>query len=262
MKSIVTTMAAISALALAAPAIAQSSYAGQQNSYSGTNADANLSTRIGQLQMRLQAGVQSGSISRQEAVPLRQQLRQLTQLERQYALGGISGQERGELQRRIRDLRQGIRRADGNNQARWDQYDRQDSYGHYEGYQSNAGGYAVGDRIDNNRDGYDDRDYDRDGRWDDDYANSGNGNDGYGNAGQYQTQSQPTRGGIGGVIETLLGGGGRSGQQAPSGLYGLPDQYRDQYRDSSNAYYRTDGRQIYQIDARTRTVVRAFPMTR
>lgn len=219
MNKFIATMAAVSALAIAAPAVAQPGYGGQQqNDHRGGNADANLSARIDQLQMRLQAGVQSGSITRREAAPLRQQLRQLTQLERQYARNGISGQERGELQRRMRDLRQGIRRADGNDQARWDGYDREDGYG-------------------------------RDGRW------SGYSNEG----GQYQ---QP-RSGLGGVIDSVFGGGGLSvGQRASSGLYGLQVGYREQYRDGNGAYYRTDGRQIYQIDARTQTVVRVYPMNR
>ena len=219
MNKLIATMAAVSALAIAAPAVAQPGYGGQQqNNYRGGNADANLSARIDQLQMRLQAGIQSGSITRREAGPLRQQLRQLTQLERQYARNGISGQERGELQRRMRDVRQAIRRADGNDQARWDRYDREDGYG-------------------------------RDGQW------SG----GYANEGQYQ---QP-RSGLGGVIESVFGGGGLSvGQRASSGLYGLQGNYRDQYRDGNGAYYRTDGRQIYQIDARTQTVVRVYPMNR
>lgn len=64
----------------------------------------------------------------------------------------------------VRDLRQAIRRADGNNQARWNAYDRED------GYRDNGYGYGNdrGDRIDDNRDGYDDRDYNRNGRWNDD----------------------------------------------------------------------------------------------
>jgi hypothetical protein len=249
-------MAAVSALAIAGPAFAQPGYGsqpygGQPNDYrGGVSADANLSARIDQLRMRLQAGVQSGSITRSEAMPLRQQLRQLTMLERQYAANGISGQERGELQRRMRDVRQAIRRADGGDQARWNNYDREDGYGRDGSWNDNRG-YAEGDRIDTDRNGYDDRDLDRDGRWDDDL-----------NEGRYQPQ-QPARGGLGGVVDSLLGRGGlRVGQQASGDLYGLQDRYRDQYRDGNGAYYRTDGRQIYQIDARTRTVVRVYPMNR
>jgi hypothetical protein len=255
MNKFIATMAAVSTIALAAPAVAQPGYQ-QQDSYRGGNADANLSARIGQLQMRLQAGVQNGSISRREAMPLRQQLRQLTQLERQFSANGISGQERGELQRRMRDLRQGIRRADGNDQASWDNYDREDGYGQYEGRgrdDRGYGGYAGGDRIDANRDGYDDRDHDRDGRWDDDV-----------NDGRYQPQQQqPSRGGLGGIVDSLLGRDTvRVGQRAPGNLYVLQGGYRDQFRDNDGSYFRTDGRQIYQIDARTQMVVRVYPMNR
>jgi hypothetical protein len=252
MNKLIATMAAATAVVIATPAAAQYGSSpqyqnsNQQGQYrNGGNADANLAARIDQLQMRLQAGVQNGSISRQEAMPLRQQLRQLSQLQRQYARDGISGQERGELQRRVRDLRQAIRSADGNNQARWNAYDRED------GYSDN--GYGN-DRIDNNRDGYDDRDYNRNGRWDDDM-----------NDGRYAQPmpQQPSRGGLGGIVDSLLGRGGlQIGQRVPSGLYGLPDGYRDQYRDTNGAYYRTDGRQIYQIDVRTQTVVRVYPMGR
>lgn len=64
-------------------------------------------------------------------------------------------------------------------------------------------------------------------------------------------------------MDSLLGCGGlQFGQRVPSGLYGLPDGYGEQYRDTSGAYYRTDGSQIYQIDARTQTVVRVYPMSR
>jgi hypothetical protein len=42
----------------------------------------------------------------------------------------------------------------------------------------------------------------------------------------------------------------------------VPYAYRSQYRDGERAYYRSDGRQIYQIDPRTQTVVRIYAMTR
>lgn len=227
---------------------------GRYDGRRGDGAGANLSARIGQLHNRLEAGIQSGSITRREAPPLRRQLRDLTMLERQYAADGIGGRERGDLQRRIVDLRQAIRFADGNDQARWDRYDREDEYGRYDRY-----GNTDGDR-----DGYDDRYGDRDdgrddhddGRWEDDR-----------NEAAYP--QQPARGGLGGIIDALLGGGGvgaggglRVGQRAPAGLYGLPYAERDRYRDGNGAYYRTDGRQIYQIDARSQTVVRIHPMSR
>jgi hypothetical protein len=249
MRKILFSMAAVSALAVAAPTAAQYSNANQNQNRD--NANANLSARVGQLQTRIQAGIQSGAISRQEARPLRQQLRQLRQLERQYSRDGFTQQERSDLQQRIRTLRQQLRAADGGAQGRheqWEQWDRED------GYSQNGqhGQYSNG--IDSNRDGYDDRDYDRDGRWDDDVDDGG-----------YQQPAE--RGGLGGFIDSIFGGnsgggGLRVGQRASANLYGVPAEYRNQYRDGNGVYYRSDGRQIYQIDARTQTVTRVLPMNR
>ena len=258
MNMFLVTMAAVSALAIGTPAAAQYSNDSQRNEYSGNGypngyADENLSARIGQLDARLQSGIRSGSITRAEAMPLRQQLRRLAMLERQYSVDGTSGRERTELQQRVRTLRQDIRTADGGNQARWDGYDREDGYGRWDqsdrdGYDRNNQ-YDPDDRMDRNNDGYDDRDYNRDGRRDDAVDN------GY--------QQQPRRGGIGGFVDALLGTGGlRVGQQAPANLYGVPYEYRGQYRDGNGTFYRSDGRQIYQIDARTQSVVRIYAMNR
>ena len=241
MNKILVTMAALSALSIGMPAAAQ--YPTPRGGHQ-TNAFANgnLSARIHQLHVRFEAGLRDGSINRREAVSLRQQLRQLTQLERRYSRNGISGRERADLQQRMQGLRQQIRTADGGNQARWDRYDREDGYGRWDRSGREYGGYD---------DGYYSRDggyYDRDGNWD------------YGTDDRYQ---QPARGGLGGMVDALLGTGGlQVGQQAPANLYGVPEEYRAQYRDSSNVYYRSDGRQIYGIDARTRTVARVYAMNR
>jgi len=112
MKKIMMTMAAVSALAMAGPVTAQ-------------NATGNFDVRINQLQTNLQAGVQSGRITRREAVPLREQLRQLSQLERQYSRNGLSRGERDQLQQRIQTLRQQIRQAERNGANRAG-YDRND----------------------------------------------------------------------------------------------------------------------------------------
>ena len=239
MNKFIAIMAAASTIAIAAPAFAQPGYGQpyngqpyngqQQNGYRGNGgyADGNVSARIDQLQLRLQAGVQNGSISRGEAMSLRRQLRQLSMMERQYAQGGLDGRERADLNRRLRDVRMAIRSADRNNQARWDGYDREDGYGRE--------GYGQGQAY-------------------------GQGGAYYGNDQAYQPQP---RSGLGGIVDGLLGRDGlRIGQQAPTNLYGLQGIYADQFRDGNGAYYRTDGRQIYQIDARTRTVVRVYPMNR
>lgn len=249
MKKILLSMAAVSALAIGAPAAAQYSNSGYQSG-GYANVNGNVGARIGQLQARIQAGVQSGAISRQEAVSLRQQLRQLRDVERHYAANGITGREQADLQLRIRNLRQQIRYAEGGQGGY-----RQDGY---------EGGYANEQRVDRNRDGYDDRDYDRDGRWEDDrtgqdYDRDGRWDDDY----QDRYEDQPRRGGIGGVVDSVFGTGGlRVGQRVSGGLYGVPYEYQSRYRDGNGAYYRSDGRSIYQIDARTHTVVRVYPMGR
>jgi hypothetical protein len=246
MKRILLNMAALSALAVGAAAPAQypdDNYPNDNRGYQNQTrayANSSIAARIEQLQTRIQVGVQSGDISRQEARPLRQQLRQLKQLEYQYSRNGLTGRERAELQQRMRDLRRQVRLADGGGRGRYDRYDR-DDYGRSD---------EQYDRVDRNNDGWDDRDYDRDGRWDDDANNR-----------PYQQPLQ--RGDVGGLIDGVLGTGGlRVGQQASSDLSGVPYEYRDQYRDGNGVYYRSDGRSIYQINARTQTVVGVYPMDR
>lgn len=210
MNKLFLAMTAIPALAIAAPATAQS----QGYGYGNANANANMGfdNRIMQLDSRLQAGVQQGSITQAEARPLRQQLRQLARLERQYSRDGLTQLERQDLQQRIRSVRQQLRMAD--NGRNW-----------------NDDNYGVGGPYE-----------------------------------EEEVQSCERRGGIGGLFDSVLGGrddcGLRVGQRASNNLYAVPYQYRNQFRDGNGVYYRSDGQQIYQIDVRTNTVVRAYPMTR
>ena len=107
-------------------------------------------------------------------------------------------------------------------------------------------------RIDRDRDGLDDRDYDRDGRWDDDVVEGRSG----------QQQSQP-RGLIGTLLDTFLGGSTlRVGDRAPDNLGAVPYQYQNQYRDGNGVYFRSDGRAIYEIDVRTRQIIRVHALPR
>lgn len=224
---------AISAVVVTGPAAAQnpnSRYQDRSGSYGDDDRGGrgNIPAGIEQLRQRVQAGVQSGTISRQEAAPLWSGLRSLNQLERRYSRNGLNNEERQDLQTRLRSLRQDVRRADNGASGRYDAWDR-----------------------DNGRDDgrYDDRDYDRDDRRDDDRDDA------------YREPQQ--RGGLGGVIDGVLGRSGASlkvGQRAPSDLYGVPYEYRDRYRDTDRSYYRSDGRQIYQIDARTQAVIRIHAM--
>ena len=119
MKKILIGIAAIATLGATAPAAAQ---------YRAYN-DNGIENRIGQLQNRLQAGVQRGTITRGEAVQLRERLRQLRQIERQFSRNGLTRGERDNLQQRIRNLQQQIKYAERNGNDRFDRdgrYDRDD----------------------------------------------------------------------------------------------------------------------------------------
>lgn len=253
MKNLMIGMVTVSMLAIGAPAAAQyypnpsQNYSGQRQNQYGAYADTNMSVRIDQLRVRLQEGVQSGAISRREAVGIRDSIRRLSQMERQYAANGLTGPERASLQQEIRMVRQQLRVADNGAQGRYSQWDREDGYGTAYTQQ----------RIDVNRDGWDDRDYDHDGRID---ATAGY-QQGYAQPYQ-QGYAQPVQqGGIAGVLGQILGTNGlRVGQRVSANLGAVPYQYQNQYRDGNGVYYRSDGRQIYQVDARTQTVVRIFSM--
>jgi hypothetical protein len=236
MKKHLLSIIALPMLAISAPAAAQY-YPNPQSQYANQGS-GNFSFRIDQLRARLQAGVQSGSISRREAGPIRQQIRQLNQLERQYSANGLSGQERAALQQRIRMIRQQLRVADNGANGRYSQWDAEDGYG--QGYQQ---GYGQGYQQPYQQ-GY------------------GQGYQQPYQQGYGQGYQQPVQqGGIAGVLGRILGTGGlQVGQRAAGNLYGVPYQYQGQYRDGNGVYYRSDGRRIYQIDARTQTVIRIFPM--
>jgi hypothetical protein len=218
MNRILLSMAAVGAIAVAAPAAGQTGY-GYNNANAG--GAVGMSNRIAQLEARLQAGVQAGVIDRAEARDLRTDLRELRRLERQYSYNGLTQSERQDLQQRLRTLRQEIRTADNG------RYDRDTRYS-----------------------------------WDDRYDNGGYAGQGGPYEQPYDTYCDTSsRGGIGGLIEGVLGRNdnncsARVGARAPSNLYAVPSQYRYRYRDGNGVYYRSDGRNIYQIDARTQTVLR------
>lgn len=217
----------------AAPVAAQGPAGGYENR-SDTYRDSDegrrsMPARIEQLRDRIETGIRSGTINRQEAMPLRSGLRSLTQLELRYSRNGLNDQETRDLQMRLRSLRQDVRRADEGASGRYDEWDRQSG------------------RDDDYYTDRDDRDYGRNDRRDD---------------GERYRQSEQ-RGG--GVIDNVLGRNAATlevGERAPSGLYGVPYDLRERYRDTDRSYYRSDGRQIYQIDARTQTVIRVHMMNR
>lgn len=239
--------ASLSALGLAAPASAQ-----YRAPYPATQyQDAGIDARIGQLRVRLDAEYRRGGIDRGELAALRARLDQITGLQRLYYRNGLTATERMDLDRRLRDFRIAMRNAQGRfyrderagydrdddyrgNDRDNDDYRRGDSYGR--GDLDDDDDYRGDDRMDRDRDGWDDRDRDRDGRWQDDVR--GDDDDDYPQASL------------------------RVGQRATTGLGGVPYQYRDRYRDGGGFYYRSDGRAIYQIDSRTNAVVRIYSIGR
>jgi hypothetical protein len=252
MKTALWSMVALSALAAAAPAAAQyqngyqtgsrtGDYRNDYNDDYGVAGNVDFSARIMRLQAQLDAGVRSGEIERRDAWRIRQQLTQLSQLERRYGVNGFTGQERSDLQQRLRGVREELRATGG-------------GYGPNRGYDNGGrysdrnrdGRYDADERMDTNGDGYDDRDSNRNGRLDDEAGPA----------------VQP-RGGLGGVIDQVIGAGSlRVGDRATANLGGVPYEYRGQYRDTSNAYYRSDGRLVYRIDARSQTVTQVYPIGR
>jgi hypothetical protein len=231
MKIFLAAMTAVPALMVAAPAAAQYQRPYNDNYNQGydqgynANGAVGIDNRLARIEARIDAGVQSGAIDRREAWRLRRQLTDIQRLDAQYGRNGYSATERADMQARLRAFRDDLRVADGG-----------------------SSGY-------------------------------GNGNGQYGGNGRYNGQGGPyeevacdTRGGglgLGGLIDSIFGGGRDDcttswgvGARASSDWYALPSQYRGQYRDNGSVYYRSDGRSIYGIDARTNTVVRVYPMNR
>lgn len=229
MKKLLLTMTALTAFA--APAAAQSGYQNngyqnngyqnngyqnngyRNNGYANANAGAAVAidNRLARLDSRIQAGIQSGAIDQREAWNLRQQLNEISRLDRRYGRNGYTQQERADMQQRLRYFRDQLNMADGG-------------------------------------------------------RNNGN----YGQGGPYEEvcDTSSNLGGLGGLIGSIFGGstgntdcvGLRVGQRVSGDLGAVPYQYRNRYRDTGNFYYRSDGRQIYQIDARTNTVLRIYGM--
>lgn len=122
---IVATLAAVAALtAVAAPAAAQS-YRGDHGRYEQGRHDQgryNLNQRQEQLNTRIELGIRNGSLSRSEARQLRREANDIARLEARYRIGGLSGWERADLDRRFDRL---------DAQVRHDRHDRDYGSGYY-----------------------------------------------------------------------------------------------------------------------------------
>jgi hypothetical protein len=234
MRKLLFSMAAVSALAMAAPAAAQ--FEREFEVRTDAQFNARLDARIDMIFDRLDSGIDTGAINRTELRDLHREVRTLMRLHRDYAFNGLTQRERADLVQRLRALREDVRMADNGRSTR--------RYGSYEDdwWDGEDDRVGRGGPYDADGDGWDDRDCDRDGDID---------------SGACDTR----RGGLGGFIDAILNQGGlRVGQRVTGELYAVPYEYRDRYRDTGAFYYRSDGRRIYQIDARTNVVTRVHPM--
>ena len=234
MRKLLLAMTAVSALAIAAPAAAQ--FEREFEVRTDAQFNARMDARIDMIFERLDAGIDTGAINRTELRDLHQDLRSLMRIHRDYAFNGLTQRERADLVQRLRALREDVRMADNSRSNR--------RLGGYEDdwWDDDDDRVGRGGPYDADGDGWDDRDCDRDGDVD---------------SGGCDTR----RGGLGGFIDAILNQGGlRVGQRVTGELYPVPYEYRARYRDGSGFYYRSDGRRIYQIDARTNVVTRVHAM--
>lgn len=227
MKIIFLTMAA--AIGVATPAVAQP-WQGRGNQQSV------------ELQTRIDAGVRSGAISQRELPALRDSLRQLNMLERQLGVGGLTGREHATLQQRGNALRQqidfasgsrgGMGRFDNDDRASWEaRYDSEHRAAWDERYANERrtaweSGRQGGMRSDNR------------------FGVGVRGND------RFESSDRGDR----------FAGDVRIGQRASTRMVALPDQYRSEFRDSDQVYYRYDSERVYEIDRRSNLVVRLFDL--
>jgi hypothetical protein len=81
----------------------------------------NINARQANLDQRIDAGIRNGSLTRNEAVQLRAEFRQIAQLETRYRRDGLSQAERRDLDRRFDALSSRIRveRHDNNGAGGW-----------------------------------------------------------------------------------------------------------------------------------------------
>ena len=214
MRTVVMALAGASGLLATAPALAQS---GPQ---------PNFQNRFGNLENRIQIGLQSGAITRTEAAPLREQLRQVQQLERRSASGGFTQAERTRIQTRLQSLRQQIATAERNDYARPGTSDEDP----WPGDTDNERGR---DRYDGNEDR--DRRGDDRGRYDDRYRDRDHTPDA--DQGRHEA---------------------RIGSRVPGHFGGVPRELRNEFPETMPYTYRFwDGR-VYQVERRTGVIVRIY----
>jgi hypothetical protein len=281
MKPILLTLTALGAAAAASPAAAQN-YGYTQNNgyYSSSNQDryydhayndgwqgqlssrSAIDARISRLGARLDAGVRAGTIDRYEAGRLRAELNDLRNLSRSYGYGGISASERAEIASRLMRVREDIRTADNGS---WDRYDNAEwGGGTGYGYNNNGSRSTYGNGYANSYgNGYANS-------YGNSYSNGSSYDSRYsGRGGPYEevTTCESRPGVVGALVDSVAGRDCtttmlRVGERASANLYGVPYELQGTYRDGYGYYYRSDGQAIYQINSRTGTVMRVYPMNR
>jgi len=108
MKKILLSIAAVSAVAAAVPAVASAqSYGydrghepGYERGYDRGDRQDYGRDRVARLDDRIERGVRSGGLTRNEAWRLKGELRETARLEARYRRGGLTGWEREDLDRR------------------------------------------------------------------------------------------------------------------------------------------------------------------
>jgi hypothetical protein len=105
MKKILLSIAAVSAIAVAVPAIASAqSYGYDRGGWSHVDDRGGWDhggDRAARLDQRIDIGVRNGTLNRRGAVRLKSELRDTARLEARYSRDGLSRGERAELDRRF-----------------------------------------------------------------------------------------------------------------------------------------------------------------
>ena len=120
-----TLIGAASALALSATAASAQDYgrydhdrynngsydnSRYDNGYRGDRRGSNVDQRQAQLERRIDWGVRNGSLDRTEANYLRTEARRIAFVESRYRMDGLNGWERADLDRRLDQLSENIRK--------------------------------------------------------------------------------------------------------------------------------------------------------
>lgn len=164
-----------------------------------------------------------------------------TRLDAGVRAGSVDRRQAWRLSQQLRDL---ARLEDRYSMNGFTRFEREDLQQRIRSFRSEL---RVADRGSYDR-------YERYGSWND-YDRYDGFNQGRG--GPYEEVVCERRSGLGGVLDSLTGRENcyAIGDRVGSGLYAVPSDYGDRYRDRGGVYYRSDGRNVYEIDARTNTVI-------